>query len=44
MYLIDKETNMDVLRFVHFIALAVMTVRFIPVDWPGSEIRGGSSR
>ncbi len=33
MYPIDK-TNMDVLRFVHFIALAVITVRFIPVDWP----------
>src|SRR5436853_338101 len=34
MYPIDK-TNMDVLRFVHFLALAVLTVRFIPVDWPG---------
>ena len=33
MYPIDK-TNMDVLRFVHFIALAIITVRFIPVDWP----------
>jgi len=34
MYPIDK-TNMDVLRFAHFVALAVITVRFIPVDWPG---------
>jgi len=34
MYPIDK-TNMDVLRFVHFLALAVLTVRFIPVDWAG---------
>jgi hypothetical protein len=34
MYPIDK-TNMDVLRFVHFLALALLTVRFIPVDWPG---------
>jgi len=34
MYPIDK-TNMDVLRFAHFIALAIVTVRFIPVDWPG---------
>jgi hypothetical protein len=33
MYPIDK-TNMDVLRFAHFLALAVVTVRFIPVDWP----------
>jgi hypothetical protein len=33
MYPIDK-TNLDVLRFVHFLALAVLTVRFIPRDWP----------
>ena len=34
MYPIDK-TNLDVLRFFHFLALAVVTVRFIPADWPG---------
>jgi hypothetical protein len=33
MYPIDK-TNLDVLRFVHFLALAALTVRFIPRDWP----------
>ena len=33
MYPIDK-TNLDVLRFVHFLALAVLTVRFVPRDWP----------
>jgi hypothetical protein len=33
MYPIDK-TNLDVLRFAHFLALAVLTVRFVPVDWP----------
>jgi hypothetical protein len=33
MYPIDK-TNLDVLRFAHFLALAVLTVRFIPRDWP----------
>jgi hypothetical protein len=38
MYPIDK-TNLDVLRFVHFLALAVITVRFIPVDWPGLKWR-----
>jgi hypothetical protein len=32
-YPIDK-TNLDVLRFAHFIALAVVAVRFIPRDWP----------
>lgn len=33
MYPIDK-TNMDILRFAHFVALAMITVRFIPIDWP----------
>jgi hypothetical protein len=34
MYPIDK-TNLDVLRFAHFLALATITVRFVPRDWPG---------
>jgi len=34
MYPIDK-TNLDVLRFAHFLALAAVTVRFIPRHWPG---------
>jgi len=33
MYPIDK-TNLDPLRFAHFLALAVLTVRFVPHDWP----------
>jgi hypothetical protein len=33
MYPIDKN-NLDLLRFLHFLALAVLTVRFIPMDWP----------
>jgi hypothetical protein len=33
MYPIDK-TNLDVLRFIHFLSLAVLTVRFVPRDWP----------
>jgi hypothetical protein len=32
-YPIDK-TNLDVLRFAHFVALAALTVHFIPKDWP----------
>jgi hypothetical protein len=32
-YPIDK-TNLDVLRFAHFLALAVLTVRFVPSTWP----------
>jgi hypothetical protein len=38
MYPIDK-VNLDVLRFAHFLALAVITVRFVPVDWPGLKSR-----
>jgi hypothetical protein len=34
MYPIDK-TNLDVLRFAHFLALAVLTVRFVRRDWAG---------
>jgi hypothetical protein len=32
-YPIDK-TNLDVLRFAHFLALATVTVRFVPRTWP----------
>ena len=32
-YPIDK-TNLDVLRFAHFLALAALTVRFVPRNWP----------
>jgi hypothetical protein len=34
MYPIDK-TDLDVLRFAHFLALALITVRFLPRDWSG---------
>ena len=34
MYPINK-TDLDVLRFAHFLALAAVTVRFLPRDWPG---------
>lgn len=32
-YPIDK-TNLDALRFAHFLALAAVTVYFVPRDWP----------
>lgn len=35
-YPIDK-TNLDVLRFAHFLALAAVTVRFVARDWPGLQ-------
>jgi hypothetical protein len=34
MYPIDKA-DLDVLRFTHFLALAAITVRVLPRDWPG---------
>jgi hypothetical protein len=33
MYPIDK-TNLGLLRFLHFLSLAVLTVRTVPSDWP----------
>jgi len=33
MYPIDK-TNLDVLRFTHFLALALVTIRLVPRNWP----------
>jgi hypothetical protein len=33
MYPIDK-TNLGLLRFLHFLCLAVLTVRMVPRDWP----------
>src|SRR6266581_4593861 len=37
-YPIDK-VNLDVLRFAHFLALAVVAVHFVPIDWPGLKSR-----
>jgi hypothetical protein len=30
-----NKTDLDVLRFVHFLALAVIAVRCVPAGWPG---------
>ncbi len=35
-YPIDK-TNLDVLRFAHFLALAALTIYFVPRDWAGLQ-------
>jgi hypothetical protein len=37
-YPIDK-TNLDILRFMHFLALAFLVVRVLPKDWPGLTSR-----
>lgn len=38
MYPINK-TDLDVLRFAHFLALAAITVHFLPRDWSGLKSR-----
>jgi hypothetical protein len=38
LYPIDK-TNLDVVRFVHFLALAAIAVRLVPRDWPSLKSR-----
>ena len=43
MYPIDK-TNLDVLRFAHFLALAALTVRFIPRGLAGAAIALAEAR
>ncbi len=30
-----NKTDFDILRFAHFLALAVVGLRFVPADWPG---------
>jgi hypothetical protein len=37
-YPIDK-TDLDILRLAHFLALAVVTLCFIPAGWPGLQSR-----
>jgi hypothetical protein len=34
-----NKTDFDVLRFVHFLALAVVALRFVPPDWAGLRSR-----
>ncbi|WP_171257143.1 OpgC domain-containing protein, partial [Acinetobacter baumannii] len=30
-----NKTDFDILRFAHFLALAVVALRFVPGDWAG---------
>ena len=34
-----SKTDLDVLRFAHFLALAVIAVHFVPAGWPGLQSR-----
>jgi len=35
----NDKTNLAPYRIVHFLALAVIVVRFLPIDWPGLKLR-----
>ena len=32
-----SKTNLDLLRFLHFVVLAILVVRILPREWPGFE-------
>jgi len=34
-----SKTDLDILRFAHFVALAAITVRWVPPGWPGLKSR-----
>jgi hypothetical protein len=34
-----SKTDLDLLRFAHFLALAVIAVRLVPAGWPGLQSR-----
>lgn len=34
-----NKTDLDVLRFAHFLALAIIAVHFVPAGWPGLQSR-----
>ena len=34
-----NKTDLDILRFAHFMALAVIAIRFVPAGWPGLNSR-----
>lgn len=38
LYPIDKN-NLDLVRYLHFLALAVITVHFVRIDWPALKSR-----
>src|SRR3954453_1419490 len=33
----NDKTNLAPYRFLHFVVIVVMTIRFVPKDWPGLE-------
>src|SRR6202158_5571864 len=36
----NDKTNLAPYRFLHFVAIVVLVIRFVPKDWPGLEWRG----
>ncbi len=36
----NDKTNLSPYRFLHFVAIVILVIRFVPKDWPGLEWRG----
>jgi hypothetical protein len=36
----NDKTNLAPYRFLHFVAIVILVIRFVPKDWPGLEWRG----
>src|SRR5258708_32365125 len=36
----NDKTFLAPYRFVHFVVIVIMVIRFVPKDWPGLEWRG----
>ncbi|MCK1654023.1 OpgC domain-containing protein [Bradyrhizobium sp. 149] len=36
----NDKTNLAPYRFIHFVVIVILVIRFVPKDWPGLEWRG----
>jgi hypothetical protein len=36
----NDKTNLGPFRFLHFVVIAIMVIRFVPKEWPGLEWKG----
>ena len=40
----NDKTNLAPYRFLHFVVIVIMVIRFVPKDWPGLEWKSVRSR
>jgi hypothetical protein len=36
----NDKTNLAPYRFIHFVVIVILVIRFVPKDWPGLEWKG----